>query len=438
MLSRLALPLVAALALACGAPPPEPVASAAASPSTKPPAQDEARRLASTAVTGDDSAARAVREVQAQLGRLPDKADLWVELGRTWVRKARVSGDPGFYIHAAAAADVALELAPEHPEADNLKTLVLLNRHDFAGARDHAKGVLARDPDNAMALGSLSDALLELGDIDGAEAAVQAMLDRKPNMPAYARASWLRWLRGDVAGAQEAIRLAYESGRGQPDVEPSAWTLVQAALLFWHEGDLEGAEAGLDLALGLLPDYPPALVARARVALAREQFAAAIELLTRADAADPLAETAWLLGDARAAAGDVAGAERAYAEVKKRGLQGDGRTLALFLATHNQEPAEALRLTTAERKTRGGTYTDDAHAWALFRSGDVAAAKAMIDPVVALGTRDASLWYHAGAIALAAGDTERGKQLLQQALAQNPAFDRTGAREARELLAKAP
>jgi tetratricopeptide (TPR) repeat protein len=431
-LRNLLFPLVAACA-ACGAQAstPTPVAGpAAAAPRTA------ARGLALTTVAGDTAPARAVRLLQGQLATLPDKGDLWVELGRAWIRQARTSADPGFYLHADAAAEVALELSPDHPEATNLRVLVLLNQHEFTGAAELARAILKRDPDNAMALGSLSDALLELGDISGAEAAAQAMMDRKPNLPSYTRASWLRWLKGDVEGAQQAIRVAYDAGRGQQDREPAAWTLVQAAMIFWHEGDHEGADAGFDLALKEFPGHPQALAGKARVAMARQDYKAAVALLEMSDAASPLAETAWLLGDARTAAGDAAGAATAYAEVRRRGLQGDARTLSLFLATRNESPAEALKLAEAERRHRGGPYTDDARAFALLRAGKPAEAQEVMRSVLTLGTRDATLWFHAGAVALANGDQTGGRDLLTKALALNPAFDYTGAREARELLAR--
>jgi hypothetical protein len=55
-----------------------------------------------------------------------------------------------------------------------------------------------------------------------------------------------------------------------------------------------------------------------------------------------------------------------------------------------------------------------------------------------LGTRDARLLYHAGAIAIAAGDPVRGRRQIADALALNPGFDLTGSAEARRLLAKPP
>ena len=69
-----------------------------------------------------------------------------------------------------------------------------LARHDFRGAL--ALGQRA----GAIGAPIRVDALVELGRYDDAARELQAMLDRKPNLAGYARASYLRELRGDLAG----------------------------------------------------------------------------------------------------------------------------------------------------------------------------------------------------------------------------------------------
>lgn len=114
----------------------------------------------------------------------------------------------------------------------------------------------------------------------------------------------------------------------------------------------------------------------------------------------------------------------------------DGRTLALFYATQDREHDEALRLAERERKVRDDLHTEDVYAWALYRAGRIAEARAASDRAIALGTKDARLLYHAGAIRIAAGDRASGAKLVEEALWLNPAFDRTGAAEAARLLGR--
>jgi tetratricopeptide (TPR) repeat protein len=395
----------------------------------------QARQLA-LAVPGERSPADArIADSQARARRQPLKQDWWIVLGRAWVEKAREANEPGYYLNADACAEVALDLLPESALALDLKGLVLLNDHRFAEARALAERILEKHPDDVMALGSLSDALLELGDDAGAVHAAEQMVALKPNNPSYARVAYLRWLHGDDQGALEVMRLAIDAASGSArEPEPRAWTLTQAALIFWHRGDYDGADAGFDLALKGFPDFAPALVGKGRVALARGEAERAVALLARAYQLSPLVETGWLLGDARALAGDSAGAARAYAQIVRQGRRADPRTLSLYLSTSGRDPALALSLAAAEAERRGDVYTHDAYAWALFRIGQLVQARREIEAALRLGTRDARLLYHAGAIRMAAGDSDGGHRLLADAVRLNPKFDLSGAADAHRLL----
>ncbi|CAN5924744.1 hypothetical protein BH11MYX4_BH11MYX4_62880 [soil metagenome] len=420
---------------------PEPAGQgvAVATPAADPDASlPKNQRLALAALTGTNLADKAVTELQKSARANPAKDDVWVVLGRAWVRKARESADPGFYLNADACAAVVLERNPDDRLALDLRGLVLLNGHKFEDARSLAVNITARHPEDPMAWGTLSDAYLELGRYDEATDAAQKMIDLKPSLPSYSRASHLQWLRGDVASARESVRRALDSGRaGKTDPEPGAWVFVQAAMMFWSDGDFDGAEAGFDKALERIADYAPANVGKGRVAMARGDAKRAAELFERAWKVSPLVETAWLLGDARQAAGDAVGAKEAYAQVEREGRRTDPRTLSLCLSTRNGTAAdgeEALELARGEYEVRKDIVSEDAIAWALYRTGKLAEAKAMITRARRLGTPDARLLFHEGAIRLAAGETAKGRELIKAALKKNPAFDATGVREARALL----
>jgi tetratricopeptide (TPR) repeat protein len=318
----------------------------------------------------------------------------------------------------------------------NLKALVLLNNHKFKEAREVAQSIVAAHPTDPMGYGSLADAELELGNVEASAAATQRMMDIKPNLPSYSRMSFLQWMSGRDNEAIAAVRVAIDAAGDKRDAEPRAWTLVQAAMIFWHRGDYEGADAGFLQATQVVRDYPPALVGRGRVAMARGDHAGAARLFAQAHAQSPLVETAWLLGDARAAAGDPKGAEEAWAIAKKEGTAADPRSLSMMLSAHNQSAPLALELAEREAHERGDIVTEDALAFALYRNGRHQEAKQHIDRARRFGTKDARLMFHQGAIYLANGDKKNGKKLIEGALAQNPKFDVEGEREARELLAR--
>lgn len=424
---------VALLACEPAAPPP----TEGSTPKTAAPAADPAAEARALALSVPDDDAPLLAKAKAAR-TLAHKPDAWVELGQAWVQKARRSGDPGFHLNADACATVALALAPEFRPALDLRLLVLNNGHEFAKARDLAREILAREPEDTLALGALGDALLELGDVPGAEIAVQKMVDLKPDLPSYSRTSYLRWLHGDIEGALEAIRQAFDAGRGSRDPEPATWTLVQAALIFWHKGDYEGTLAGLDLADKLLAGYAPSLQLRGRALLSLGRAAEAVTALRQSMDASPLPETGWLLADALRATGDTAAADEALGRAIALARQMDKRTLAQLLAARNRDIPAAVTAARAEAAHRGGPYIDDALAFALFRAGELPEAKRLIERAVSKGLPDARVMFHAGLILRAAGEVEAGRRWLEKALQTNPAFDPVDAPEARRLLGARP
>ncbi len=388
---------------------------------------DTSYALALSEPTGDKVVDTTIIALQERLSTQPKHLDSWIALGRSWIQKARRSADEGFYLSANACADIAEKLSPGNPLALNLRAIVKLNEHDFAGARDVAARITKEFPEDAMAWGTMSDAEIELGNYDAATDAAQKMLDIKPNLPSYSRAAYLKWLHGDLAGAKEVIASAFDAGRGHKDKEPSAFVLVDAATFFWKQGDVSGAEAGFDMALKEFPGFAPALVGKARVALAKGQPKVAITLLEQAWSKRPLVETAWLLGDAKTAAGDAAGAKAAYANVVRTGKLSDAKTLAAFYATRNEHIDEALALIDGEAKTRGGVFVDDIRAWALFRAGRFDEARKFSDRAMRLGTPDPTILFHAGSIQIKTGDEAAGRALVQRALKMNPLLAATVA-----------
>jgi len=399
--------------------------------------REESRALCLADAKGDTVVDRELRALQEKALKLKTPPDPWVRVSQQWVRKARLASDPGFYVNVAACARVALELESDFPPALLLRGLALMNDHKFEDARALAERILARDEGDESALGLLSDALLELGRYGEAAAAAQRQMSARPGMAAHARGSYLRWIRGDTRAAKALIRDALVD-RDFRDPEPAAWAFVEAGTIFWHEADYAGADALYAEALDWVPDYPAALVGRARVAMAKNEAQRAVDLLEKVYRVRPLPETAWLLGDAFEMLGDTERAREAHARVVRQGRRGDTLTLAAFYATKGRNVDEALSLIEEERKTRGGIYVDDVYAWALYRSGRIAEAEKASARAARIGTKDAKLLYHAGVIRRAAGDEAGGLRLVKEALALNPSFDWTGAAEARAILAETP
>lgn len=431
--------IAASCALGCTSKGPAPSPSAVAPVAS--PEEQRIARLEGLALADSRGSSALDQSILAQRGaarKNPKNPEPWLTLGRLWISKARATSDPGFYLNADACAEIVLALHEGDRRALDLRSIVLLSEHKFGEARDLSQRIVNESPTDPMAYGSLSDAHYELGDIEKAAQAAQKMVDIKPSLPSYSRVGYLAWIHGRTKESKAIARLALDAGKDGRDLEPLAWQLTETAMLFWHEGDYEGAEAGFDQALALFHDYPPALAGKGRAALARGDAKRAVTLLAAAQKASPRVETAWLLADARTAAGDEEEARRARAIVEKEGKQGDPRTLSLYWSTRNEHADEALRLAEEETKARPGIYSQDALAWAHYRKGNLAEASAAIALATKYGTKDARLLYHAGAIRMAqGGDKERaGRALVEQALALNPQFDATGAVEAKKLVGR--
>src|SRR4051794_8683716 len=72
------------------------VASAAQPPETP---LDAVKKLALAPAGGPSAVDRQITQFQTSAKSNPGKSDFWVLLGRAWVRKARESSDPGFYLN---------------------------------------------------------------------------------------------------------------------------------------------------------------------------------------------------------------------------------------------------------------------------------------------------------------------------------------------------
>ena len=65
---------------------------------------EEAREMCLASPPGELSIDQAIRAQQRVARQLSQKPEEWILVGRAWVRKARRSADPGFYLNVDACA----------------------------------------------------------------------------------------------------------------------------------------------------------------------------------------------------------------------------------------------------------------------------------------------------------------------------------------------
>jgi tetratricopeptide (TPR) repeat protein len=374
---------------------------------------DDALALILTPQTGDNRMDKEISRLQQQI-RSGRDIQLWFEqLGWAFVAKARESFDPGFYKLAERCA-LSIEMRnPQSKEAMLLRAHVMQNLHRFKESETLARR-LVQQRGLSFDYGLLGDALMEQGRLDDAVEAYQQMMNLKPDLRAYARAAHMRWLKGDLAGAIEAMQLAV-SAASPRDAESAAWVNTRLAFYEFQAGRVNEAEQRCAFALSLQNNYPPTLLLKGKILLAQNRLNDAVDALRNAVKLNPIPEYQWTLAEALRVAGKENEASEVEAQLCHRGASSDPRTLALYLATRHESPEMALRLARAELDLRGDIYTHDALAWSLAAAGKVTEAHDEMQRALAEGTQDARLFFHAGIIASQAGHSADAEGWLRKA-----------------------
>jgi tetratricopeptide (TPR) repeat protein len=372
-----------------------------------------------------------VIEKASAIARSRPTSAAWSRLGDAYMQKARETMDLSYYGRAEASYREALTLNPNYANALVGVAWVLSGRHEFEQSIEWAAKALKAEPNRADAYGLLGDAATEMGDYDSAFEHYQKMLDLKPDIASYSRAAHLLFVTGGFRKATLLMSKAIGSGGAYP--ENRAWCIAQLALLDFAQGAYVPAEQLLSQALKETPNNYHLLAAMGKVKAAQKDFPAAVEYYKGAQAIVPQHEVVVALGDLYTLAGRTEDANRQYALVdvlrklnKANGVIGDLQ-MAQFLADHDNDLEEALRLAEAEYKTRPTVYGADTLAWCYYKNGRIPEARKYSSKALSQNTPEALFFYHRGLILAKGGDIGEARRTLYQALSQNPYFDPLGA-----------
>jgi tetratricopeptide (TPR) repeat protein len=370
--------------------------------------------------------AQRIEGLQAQVRQAPSDPDAYAQLGLAYLQQVRETGDPTFYPRAQGTFEQAVRLDPANFTATSGLGSLALARHDFRGALALGERAARINPDVARNYGVIADAQVELGRYSAAARTLQHYVDVKPELSSYARVSYFREMHGDLPGALGAMRLAVSAGGGT--AENVSYVQALVGKLHFDSGDYAGAEGAYRTALETDPGFPAATAGLARVEAARGEYDAAIRRLRALVLRLPLPEYVIALGETEQAAGSRVAAGRDYqlVGVETRLLQANGvntdAELALFQADHG-DPAQAVDLAARAWAAAPSVRSADAYSWALSSAGRDSEALRMSANAMRLGSRDPSFLYHAGTVALRAGDAERAQGFLSQLVAQSPKFN---------------
>lgn len=358
--------------------------------------------------------------LQNRLRRTPKDHRGWSTLTLAYVEQARITADPTYYGKADKALARAARLAPADAVMLTARAALENARHDFRAALVAADRALAVNAYSAAANAYRADALTELGRYGQARRAALRADDLDPGPSTFARLSYAAELRGDLDEATRLMRLSRNAaGTSAASFAFAAYHLGELARI---QGDLRSAGRHYASALAADKTFMPAYAGRARLAVARGDLASAERDYAEVVRRLPLQEYLVELGELYLATGrpelarqqfEVSAATAALA--KGNGVLVDLET-AFFEADHGS-PRAALEAAQAEWDYRQSVFSADALAWALHKNGRDRAALPYARAATRLGTPDARMIYHRGAIEAALGMDAAARGHLRASLA---------------------
>src|SRR6185503_14689059 len=97
-------------------------------------------------------------------------------LAGAYIQKMRETTDFAYIDRASRIIDRVLSIEPRDYEALKLRSEIALERHEFAQVAEFSRQMIKTTPDDPWNWGTLGDALMELGQYDGAADAYQKMV----------------------------------------------------------------------------------------------------------------------------------------------------------------------------------------------------------------------------------------------------------------------
>jgi len=355
--------------------------------------------------TSAEGLARRISEMEKRLQETPRDNGAAVLLADALLRQSRVTGDGRLPARAGSLLTSVLKDTPGHYDALRMLGAVYLSQHRFRDAQEVGRRARDLRPSDAWNYGVIGDAAIELGEYEDAFAAFDQMVSIRPSAAGYARVAYARELRGNLTGALQAMQMAGQATSAQ-DPEARAWYAAQAGELYLRMGHLEDAEREYRRAAFLFPNHPFAIIGQGKVEAARGNREGARAIFLEQFHRIPTLDLAARIGDLYAQGGDSAEAERYYQlgeELAGPGIAQTEANLALFLAEHNRKLPESVTIAESVAATRHDIFTQDALAWAYYKTGRLDKALAASRRALRTGTRDERILSHAAAIRAALG-----------------------------------
>ncbi len=367
-----------------------------------------------------------VKKYRSELHDHPDKNEDYVKLAEIYLQESRVTANHHFYVPVASALlEETLRRDPNNFEALVTDAGLQMTLHQFQKADDMVLTAIRQNPYNSTSYGVLCDANVELGNYHEAINACDSMMSKRPDLRSYARASYLRQLKGDDTSAIQAMLLAADAGLSGS--ESRSWALYQLGNLFFQSGKLDTAAFIFNGILEERPGYAYATSGLAMIHLARHEYTDAVQKLVTAMQILPEHIFLEQLADVYIAMGDTANARtletRVFAAFDTHEQDGWNvdREYAQFAADHGVRLDEAVTRAAREWKRRpNNADAIETYAWSLYKNGNASDAEPMMERGLKNGIITPTMHYHAAIIYAALGKTVNAQQEWQSAIARMP------------------
>jgi tetratricopeptide (TPR) repeat protein len=359
----------------------------------------------------------------------------WNRLADLYLRSARISGDTRFLAKAARAAEASVKSVSGSFNTGGLgmRGRVELATHRFAAARDTAKELQELQPQKTGGLVLLCDALLELGDYSGSEAALAEAVRREGEISvgSESRHAKLDLVFGRLEKAAERFAAALAiAGQQQTAPDTVAWCQLQLGELAFRQGKWGEAENWYRMAGETLPAWYAVEDHLAELLAAQGRYDEAVAAYEKLVARVVRPELLQALGEIYVFAGKPEQArpwlEKARSLYERSAAEGEVMYLhhgSGFYADSVNEPERALEWARKDLEQRQSIYAWDALAWAQYKAGQTKPAAESIAKALATGVKDAHILYHASMIYMSNGTLSEGRKALQDAIAVNPRYN---------------
>ena len=351
----------------------------------------------------------------ARVARDPEGALDRAKLGALFLQRARQTGSPEDLVRAEQVARESFGLRTrKNGIAAQVLALSLMGQHRFAEALIEARMLVEDDSSSVSNRSLLGELEMELGLYRSADSVFNGLRSWSYKLTVAPRLARWEELNGHSDSARSILLCARADAMKQPGLplEQKAWFDLRIGDLAFRSGHLGEAERNFQAGLAISPEDYRLLAAMTRLESARHHWNWAIDYGEHAIALVPDPATLGLLGDAYAARGDSAAAEKYYHTMETVVLRQPGafhRAWSLFLLDHNRSVGVVLARVQDEIKQRKDIYGYDLLAWALYKNGHPVEARAAMHQALRLGTQDPQLFHHAQVIdsATARATTER-------------------------------